>query len=425
MRRRRKSNIALLVIVSIFSLMLGYSALTSYVKIDGVVDVTKTTWDVHFENVQVTSGSVEANPAPTTNNTTTTSMRYTINFTKPGDFYEYTVDIVNKGTIDAEVSLVSNKIYKSDGKTEITLPNYLTNTVTYSDGTAVNQEDLLNHGETKKIKVRVEFKKDISASDLPSDGDTTVVFNFVGKYKQANAPDEETDTKSFKKGDYVKLGGENFYVLKEDENEKVLLLPRYSLIDMGSSSFPQWVQNIYNEGTYKTSFSSSVYWHDETWYNQSSYSRTGGTLDNYYDDYYLMNFERGEVVTQARSSYVYRNKNNEDTDNDIYSIINNYRDQLKDEIDSDSLDARLMSVYEAREAGCYYLGECESWIASVDYWLGSTDDYECDDCIYSFDYHNGEYYLGSSNNNDSKAVRPVVEIDATELSKKAEMIVNH
>ena len=37
MRRRRKSNIALLVIVSIFSLMLGYSALTSYVKIDGVV----------------------------------------------------------------------------------------------------------------------------------------------------------------------------------------------------------------------------------------------------------------------------------------------------------------------------------------------------------------------------------------------------
>ena len=187
MRENRKKTIRISLLILILLLGIGYAALTAKLKVDGTVHIDKTTWDVHFENVQVTEGSVEANPAPTTNNVDTTSMTYTINFTKPGDFYEFTVDVVNDGTIDAMVSLVTNNAYaNASSTTPITLPSYLTSTVTYENGSPINQTNLLAKETSEKIKVRVEFKKDIQASDLPSSGDTTVVFKFKGNFKQAD-----------------------------------------------------------------------------------------------------------------------------------------------------------------------------------------------------------------------------------------------
>ena len=186
MRTNRKKTIHLSLLILLLLLGIGYAALRTTLKINGVVDVDKVTWDVHFENVQITQGSVQANPAPTTDETTTTEMTYTIDFTKPGDFYEFTVDIVNDGTIDAMINLLDNKSYSSNGTTEINLPNYLTSTTTYSDGFLIKQNHLLERQTREKIKVRIEFKKDIQPSDLPSDGDTTIVFKFISKYKQAD-----------------------------------------------------------------------------------------------------------------------------------------------------------------------------------------------------------------------------------------------
>ena len=186
MKRNRKQNLKFLIVVLVLLLSIGFAALNATLKIDGTVNVAKSTWDVHFENVSITEGSVTANPAPTTNNTDTTEMAYTINFTKPGDYFEFTVDVVNDGTMDAMVDIVSNKAYNSTGTTEIQLPNYLTNSVTYVDGVEIDSNQLLEKDTSEKIKVRVEFKKDISVSDLPSSGDTTVMFKFIGSYKQAD-----------------------------------------------------------------------------------------------------------------------------------------------------------------------------------------------------------------------------------------------
>ena len=185
MRENRKKTIRTLLLIFILFLGLGFAALAANLKIDGTVNVSKTAWDVHFENVSITEGSVTANPAPVSDDATTTEMTYTINFTKPGDYFEFTTDIVNEGTIDAMVDVVSNNAYANAASTTpIALPTYLTNTVTYADGVEIVQNQELLHGESEKIKVRVEFKKDIQASDLPSSGDTTIVFKFVGNYKQ-------------------------------------------------------------------------------------------------------------------------------------------------------------------------------------------------------------------------------------------------
>ena len=192
MRANRKKTIRTALLMMVLLLGIGFAALAANLKIDGTLNVSRTSWDVHFENVQVTEGSVTANPAPTSDDTTTTEMTYTINFTKPGDFFEFTTDIVNEGTIDAMIQDVSNNVYaNAQSTTPITLPSYLTSTVTYSDGVPIQQNQILpkKNGNTKTvetIKVRIEFKKDISVNDLPSDGDTTIVFKFIGDYKQAD-----------------------------------------------------------------------------------------------------------------------------------------------------------------------------------------------------------------------------------------------
>ena len=186
MRTNRKKTIKLAILVLILLLGIGYAALKTTLKVDGTVNVDKTSWDVHFENVSITEGSVIANPAPTTNNIDTTEMTYTINFTKPGDFFEFTTDIVNNGTIDAMIDVLDNKTYASNGITEINLPTYLTSATTYENGVAIARNQKIESGTSEKIKVRVEFKKDITASDLPSDGTTTVVFKFSGSFKQAD-----------------------------------------------------------------------------------------------------------------------------------------------------------------------------------------------------------------------------------------------
>ena len=187
MKENRKKTIKVAVLILILLLGLGFAALAANLKIDGTVNVSRTSWDVHFENVQITEGSITANPAPTSDNTTTTEMTYTINFTKPGDFFEFTTDIVNDGTIDAMVDVVSNNAYAdSTSTTPISLPTYLTSTVTYSDGNEILSNQLLAHNTSEKIKVRVEFKTDIEVSDLPSSGDTSIVFKFMGDYKQSD-----------------------------------------------------------------------------------------------------------------------------------------------------------------------------------------------------------------------------------------------
>ena len=127
-------------------------------KID--TNINKNTWGVEFENVQVTEGSVEADTPQISNKTT---VNYTVTLDKPGDYYEFNVDAVNKGSIDAMIDTVSNTGLTPEQK------KYLEYSATYSDGTEVKPKQELNANAKETIKVRVEYKKDITAADLPSE----------------------------------------------------------------------------------------------------------------------------------------------------------------------------------------------------------------------------------------------------------------
>ena len=183
MRRNKRKTTKMSLLMMLLLLGIGFAALTANLKINGTVDVLKANWDVHFENVQIKTGSVTATTVPTSDDETTTEMTYAVSFAQPGDFYEFTVDIVNDGSMDAMVDVVTNKVYSSDGETEITIPNYLKSSVTYNDGVEIKPNQLLAKETSEKIKVRVEYRTDIDSSDLPSSADT-IIFKFSGTYKQ-------------------------------------------------------------------------------------------------------------------------------------------------------------------------------------------------------------------------------------------------
>ena len=187
MKNKRNNKIAILLFI-LLVISIGYAALNSNLTINGTSTINNASWDVHWNNVRVTNGSVTGDQVTTAAHILTgaTEVEYLIAFKTPGEYYEFTVDAVNAGSIDAMIGSFSNKVYDSDGEEERTLPDYLSYTVTYSDGIAVANNHKLAANTTERYKVRVEFKTDINANQLPSSQDR-LVYKFNVNYVQANS----------------------------------------------------------------------------------------------------------------------------------------------------------------------------------------------------------------------------------------------
>lgn len=185
--RKKEHTIKSAVINIILLLGLGYALLQQDLNIDGTTRINNPTWNIYWNNVQVSSGSVSASTPVI--DTSKTSVSYTVTLNEPGDFYEFTVDAVNAGTIDGMIEEISSKL---NGVTITNLPTYLNYTISYSDGAQLKNNQLLAAGTTETYKVRIEYKKNISASDLPTTNQS-LSFEFSVKYRQATSSAIEID----------------------------------------------------------------------------------------------------------------------------------------------------------------------------------------------------------------------------------------
>ncbi len=174
--------------ILLLSIGLGYALLSQDLTINGTTKVKGNSWDIHFNNVQINSNSVTLSnddSAAAINQTDNTLVEYTVTLNKPGDFYEFTVDVVNAGTVDGMVSVVTSKLNNTVISTTNPLPAYLDYSVTYSSGMPIAPNQLLEANSTDTYKVRVEFKKDIDNSELPAT-DQSNSFSFGVTYVQAD-----------------------------------------------------------------------------------------------------------------------------------------------------------------------------------------------------------------------------------------------
>ena len=199
MNKDSKSKKVLLLLILVLTISIGYAAIASTLKINGNTTVKGLNWSIYWDNVVPTEGSVTgANvvTAPTTSGTTTTTIDFSVILPEPGDFYEFEVDAVNAGTIDAMIADegIIKKAYSDANYTnEVTLPDVVRYTVTYQDGTAVEPNHLLakkdgNTPTRERYKVRVEYRNDdeIDPDDLDGTNDRQYYLRFQVEYVQAN-----------------------------------------------------------------------------------------------------------------------------------------------------------------------------------------------------------------------------------------------
>lgn len=177
--RRKRSSILVLLLMMLIGVTVGYAALSTDLTITGTSKIKSSSWDIHFENVQVKSGSVTASVAPVANSSDKkTELTYTIELVKPGDFYEFDVDVVNGGSVDAKLSALPTISGVSAEQEAYT--NY---TFTHKSGTDIAVGETIAAGGKTTFTVRVEYDKNVQASDLPT-SDQNMTLTVAMNYEQ-------------------------------------------------------------------------------------------------------------------------------------------------------------------------------------------------------------------------------------------------
>ena len=177
-----KDNIKILLLILVLGLGIGYAYINSDLNINGTAQVNSANWDIHWANIQVASGSVSGTnvvTAPTISNSTT--VNYSVILNTPGDYYEFTIDAVNAGTIDAMIDTIDSKL---NGATITALPTYLKYSITYADGVALESNHQLLHNTIETYKIRIEYRTDIELNQLPATNQS-LLLQFTVIYRQA------------------------------------------------------------------------------------------------------------------------------------------------------------------------------------------------------------------------------------------------
>ena len=157
--RKTLSLTLIIMAISILSLTVVYAVLSVTLNITGSTEIAASNQDIHLENPIVRTGSVSANaPSISGNN----NLSFTANLKTPGDYYEFTVDVVNDGTVDAMI----DSIVKTPELTE-EQSKYIKYEATYQNGNSISTKQTLKKGTRTPIIIRVEFRKDLTAADLP------------------------------------------------------------------------------------------------------------------------------------------------------------------------------------------------------------------------------------------------------------------
>ena len=376
-----------LVAVCVFTLTIAYATLNAVLTIQGSAQVSSANWDVHLANPKVTNGSVTAT-VPTL--TTGKSLTFSTTLNMPGDFYEFTVDVVNSGSIDAMIE----KVTKTP---ELTAEQakYLKYEVSYANGESVANKQTIAAGVTMPIKVRVEYRKDLVASDLPT-GQVQLTLGLVFDYTQSDGTGTTVKDNGVLKpvangsldaiGTVVTIGDQQFYTIGT-EGDNVKLLSMYNL----------YVGGVFNGGW--TAYGAEATGKQDS--NMLGLVDSGqpykGTTMFSKTDYW-----RSTVTAGSYPAYVY------DSNSLLYSYVENYKTYLST-LGATPSEARLITYEELTALGCSSSSSTSapSWVYATSYWSGSAGSYNS---VWRVSSKGSSFFNGSYNSNNGFGVRPVIVI---------------
>ena len=180
-RRQRfahKRNLTYLLFLFILLTMgIGYAVLNTTLGIDGTSGLANARWDIHFDNIVVKEGSVTPTTPATITDDTTVSFAVTLE--EPGTFYEFNIDVINAGTINAMIDTLTIEPVLTQAQ-----QNYLDYIVTYADGTVLATNQRLDAGTSENLRIAFIYKEGDPSNYPTEDEDITISVSIV--YVQAN-----------------------------------------------------------------------------------------------------------------------------------------------------------------------------------------------------------------------------------------------
>jgi hypothetical protein len=181
MKQDRKLQTFLIValMLVVVAMSIGFAAFSQNLTINGTATVKSAKWDVRFDTA--TYAEAAGSVAATTHSITDTSATYTVTLNNFGDYYEFTVDAKNYGTIDAHLSSITMSTLTTEQA------KYLTYTITYGGtdytASASGLNVALNATASSTVKVRVEYIQPTDQADLPAT-DQNVTLTATLNYQQ-------------------------------------------------------------------------------------------------------------------------------------------------------------------------------------------------------------------------------------------------
>lgn len=162
-KERKEKRIILFLLIGVVLMTVGFATYSGWLNIDGTVNVKSSKWSIGYvlDSYKETTGSVAA----TSKSVTADTYTFATTLSKPGEFYEATVNVENAGTFDAKVTGIEmSALSEAQAK-------YLTYTVTYDGNTYSATDSALNSalsaGDTKPLVVRVTYVQPDDSADLP------------------------------------------------------------------------------------------------------------------------------------------------------------------------------------------------------------------------------------------------------------------
>ena len=203
-RIRKKSNNKIILLLILLMVTIGYALMSTTLKINGLANLKGNTWDIHWDSnsINVDSGSVSAPNITLSDNNT--KVNFSANLKLPGDYYEFTIDAVNAGTLDGMIDKIDTSIKNGSDETT-TLPDYIHLTVMYEDGDEITRFHKLAKREDAEnptretFLIRLEYDPDTEV--LP---DSNLNFNISYSIDYVQADNRAIDR------NYVSLDGVTF-----------------------------------------------------------------------------------------------------------------------------------------------------------------------------------------------------------------------
>ena len=379
----KERSVKLLIISILFMLIAGltvaFAVLSSSLNINGTAYLDAAKWGIRFENL---SEPVKVGTATTTGTAKIEETKaaeitdMNVNLSIPGDKVVYTVDLVNKGTINAKIDNIEKTVLTQEQQ------RYLTFKVTNQNGYEIKQGDILEKGETKKITITIEFIKDLTKEDLPKQTSTISLsykLNFVQTDEKVTSGSQGGNEKTYAVGEEFCLENECFYVIK----------------DNGTTVDALSKQNV-NTKTYRQdSNANTLAFAEKTNGSYGYWTDSSGNLLSKYGTKY--------------PAYVF------DNNSLLYEPVQNYKTYLKNTLGKTSIDARLITYEELIGLGCsrnkITCKSASSWVYSTDYWSASASSSISVWLVSS----NGSFGGYGFVNSGTYGLRPVITISKSDI----------